>query len=60
MWTNTLKYINKPTHIQHKINKYYHYFKKKHTKHQLCAHLEKRNTIKDVKLTSNLKYKERV
>ena len=58
MWFHLLKYTNKPVHIQHKINKGYHYIKKNPIKHpwiQLYKHLEKNN-----KQTYTLKYKERV
>jgi len=56
---HTLKYINKQLHIQHKINQGKHLMKKVYVKHpwiQLYKHFEKKN--KDVKLTSNLHYKE--
>ena len=54
-----LKYINKPLHIQHKINKGSHYFKKSTIKHpwiQLYKHLEKNNK----NVSPKLPYKERV
>ena len=58
---NILKYINKPVHIQRKINQANFVIKKKisikHEWIQLYKHLDKKGN--DVKLTDNLKYKEK-
>ena len=60
MWLNILKYVNKPSHIQYKINKGFHYFKRKKIQYQIKHINSPKNTNKQVNLTHNLKYKERV
>ena len=55
---HTLKYINKPLHIQHKINQGSIVLKIITEKHPWIQLYRKEKNNKSVKLTSNLHYKE--